>query len=98
MVGSNRNFSEHPAEESINDIYQSSLQYGTTEVLPCLISSSHENILEGIEAIKNYRAKYNNGVLGMHLEEPFINPKNGGQWPARHVNLTLNGRNLIYTW
>ena len=71
-------FSQFPTEESIHDIYTSSLQYGTTHVLPCLITSSHENILKGIEAIKNYRSKYNNGVLGMHLEGPFINPVKRG--------------------
>ena len=83
-------FSQYPTEESINDIYDSSLKYGTTEVLPCLITSSHENILKGIEAIKNYREKYNNGVLGMHLEGPFINPIKRGAHLAEYVRTPTN--------
>ena len=37
-------FSQTPTEETIQDIYDSSLKYGTTHVLPCLISSSKETI------------------------------------------------------
>jgi len=70
--GERFHFSQHPTEETIHDMYTGSLKYGTTHLLPCLISSSTENILQGIEAIKNYRSKYKNGVLGMHLEGPFI--------------------------
>lgn len=83
-------FSQFPTEESIHDIYTSSLQYGTTHVLPCLITSSHENILKGIEAIKNYRSKYNNGVMGMHLEGPFINPIKRGAHLADQVRKPTN--------
>ncbi len=71
-------FTQTPTEEAIHDVYTSGLQYGTTHVLPCLITSDKENILAGIEAIKNYRNKYNNGVLGMHLEGPFISPAKRG--------------------
>jgi N-acetylglucosamine-6-phosphate deacetylase len=48
-------FSQTPTEETIQDIYDASLKYGTTQVLPCLISSSRETILQGIEAVRNYR-------------------------------------------
>ena len=78
-------FTQHPTEEAIADIYHSSLQYGTTHVLPCLITSSHQNILQGIEAIKHYREKYNNGVMGMHLEGPYINPIKRGAHLASQV-------------
>lgn len=83
--GEEFHFSQRPTEETIHDLYESSLKYGTTHLLPCLISSSHENILQGIEATKNYRAKYNNGVLGMHLEGPFINPLKRGAHLTEYV-------------
>ena len=69
---------QHPTEETVHDIYTAGLKYGTTHVLPCLITSPLENILEGIEVIKNYKAKFNNGVIGMHLEGPFISPAKRG--------------------
>jgi N-acetylglucosamine-6-phosphate deacetylase len=67
-------FSQSPTEETIHDIYESNLKYGTTHTLPCLISSSKDTILQGIEAIQAHQSKYKNGVLGMHLEGPFLNP------------------------
>ena len=54
--GEQFHFTQSPTEEAINDIYESSLKYGTTEVMPCLITSSHQNILQGIEAIKKAKS------------------------------------------
>jgi N-acetylglucosamine-6-phosphate deacetylase len=83
-------FSQTPTEETIQDIYESSLKYGTTHILPCLISSSHETILKGIEAVRSYREKHNNGVIGMHLEGPFLNPLKRGAHSIDHVRKPTN--------
>ena len=83
-------FSQTPTEETIQDIYDSSLKYGTTHVLPCLISSSKETILQGIEAVRNYREKYDNGVIGMHLEGPFLNPLKRGAHSIHQVRKPTN--------
>jgi N-acetylglucosamine-6-phosphate deacetylase len=88
--GEQFHFSQHPTEESIHDIYESSLKGGATHTLPCLISSSHENILKGIEAMKNYRLKHNNGVMGMHLEGPFLNPVKRGAHLVKYVRTPTN--------
>ena len=83
-------FSQTPTEETIQDIYDASLKYGTTHVLPCLISSSNETILKGIEAVRNYRKKYDNGVIGMHLEGPFLNPLRRGAHSIDQVRKPTN--------
>lgn len=83
-------FSQTPTEETIQDIYDTSLKYGTTHVLPCLISSSQETILQGIEAVRNYRKKYDNGVIGMHLEGPFLNPLRRGAHSIDQVRKPTN--------
>ena len=83
-------FSQYPNEQTIQDINDSSLKYGTTHTLPCLISSSNETILEGIEAIRNYKAKHKNGVLGMHLEGPFLNPLKRGAHSINQVRKPNN--------
>lgn len=83
-------FSQYPNEETIQDINDSSLKCGTTHTLPCLISSSNETILQGIEAIRNYRAKHKNGVLGMHLEGPFLNPLKRGAHSLNQVRKPTN--------
>lgn len=88
--GEKHYFSQYPSEETIEDIYQTSLKYGTTHMLPCLISSSHETILQGIETIRNYIQKNNNGVIGMHLEGPFLNPLKRGAHSISQVRKPTN--------
>lgn len=83
-------FSKSPTEQTIQDIHNSSLKYGTTHTLPCLISSSNETIFQGIEAIRNYKEKYKNGVLGMHLEGPFLNPLKRGAHSINQVRKPTN--------
>lgn len=88
--GEKHYFSQTPTEETIQDIYETSLKYGTTQVLPCLISSSNETILKGIEAVRSYKAKYNNGVMGIHLEGPFLNPLKRGAHSINQIRLPTN--------
>ncbi len=71
-------FSHSPTEEALHDICDASLNYGTTHTLPCLISSPKEKILEAIEVVRSFMQKHNKGVLGMHVEGPFINPEKRG--------------------
>ncbi|MFD1602975.1 N-acetylglucosamine-6-phosphate deacetylase [Flavobacterium artemisiae] len=88
--GEKKYFSQTPTEETIQDIYDASLKYGTTHVLPCLISSSRETILQGIESVRNYRNKHHNGVIGMHLEGPFLNPQKRGAHSIDQVRKPTN--------
>jgi len=88
--GEKHYFSQTPSEDTIQDIYDTSLKYGTTHVLPCLISSANETILQGIEAVRNYQKKHNNGVIGMHLEGPFLNPLKRGAHSADQVRKPTN--------
>lgn len=76
--GENFYFSQSPTEAALHDICDTSLSYGTTHTLPCLISSPKEKILEAIEVVKCFMQKHNKGVLGMHLEGPFLNPEKRG--------------------
>ncbi|MFN3487899.1 MAG: N-acetylglucosamine-6-phosphate deacetylase, partial [Emticicia sp.] len=79
-------FTQHANEETIQDIYESSLQLGTTHVLPTLITSPLENILKGIEATRSFLEKNpHSGVLGMHLEGPFLNLAKRGAHLARYI-------------
>lgn len=84
--GERFHFTDKADEETIDDIYQASLLEGTAYVFPTLITSSLENILKGIEATRNYISKNpGSGVLGMHLEGPFLNPIKRGAHLAEYV-------------
>lgn len=70
-------FTQNPDERTLQDICDASLKYGVTHLLPCLISSSQETILQAIETVKAFMKKQP-AVIGMHLEGPFINPVKRG--------------------
>lgn len=77
--GAYHHFTQKADEETIQDIRDASLGTGVFYTLPTLITSSTENILKGIEAMKHYLAQHpDSGVLGMHLEGPFLNPVKRG--------------------
>lgn len=84
--GERFHFTDKADEETIDDIYQASLLEGTAYVFPTLITSSLENILKGIEATRNYQLQNpGSGVLGMHLEGPFLNPVKRGAHLTEYV-------------
>lgn len=77
--GRRLHFSKDPDEVTIADIYNSSVDTGTAYVLPTLVTSSWENIMKGIQAMKSYQEHNpDSGVLGMHLEGPYLHPLKRG--------------------
>ncbi|MGZ3755981.1 MAG: N-acetylglucosamine-6-phosphate deacetylase [Mucilaginibacter sp.] len=79
-------FTQYPIVDTVKDIDQSFNTLGTAYTLPTLVTSSLENILQGIEAVKIYMASHpQSGVLGMHLEGPFLNPVKRGAHMAKYV-------------
>jgi N-acetylglucosamine-6-phosphate deacetylase len=72
-------FTQHADLTTLEDIDLSARATGTAYTLPALITSSLDNILKGIDAVREYREKHpQTGVLGMHLEGPFLNPVKRG--------------------
>jgi len=82
--GYNLYFSKEVSEEALDDMYQASLDHGTGFILPTLISSDFETILKAIEVVRTFKQKQP-GVLGMHLEGPFLNVERRGAHPAHII-------------
>lgn len=51
---------------------------GCTSFLPTLITTNDILMNRAVEVIRSFLLKYENQVLGLHLEGPFLNPKRKG--------------------
>ncbi len=76
--GNGKLFSAELTSESLDAVYEYCLQGGCTQFLITMATSSVEKFLRGMEAVRNYQAGGGKGLLGIHLEGPYINPVKKG--------------------
>ena len=71
--GGDRLFNDDPSIETIAAIGAAHRQFGTTGFLPTLISDDADKIEAALEAVRQAIAQGVPGVLGVHIEGPFLN-------------------------
>jgi N-acetylglucosamine-6-phosphate deacetylase len=71
-------FNDAPTVETIRTIGRAHRSFGTTGFLPTLISDDLSVIRSGIEAVESAIAQGVPGVLGIHIEGPFLNEHRKG--------------------
>ncbi len=74
---------DEPTPEGMRAIARAHRRYGTTACLPTLITDSRQQMQAAIAAART--AAGNDGVLGLHLEGPFISPARPGIHRADHI-------------
>ncbi len=88
-------FNDDTTVEGIQTIMKAHQQFGTVALLPTLISDSHEKIKAAIAATNEAIANNIPGVLGIHLEGPFLNANRKGVHnplyftPLGHENIPM---------
>ncbi len=75
-------FNDAPNAETIRRIGATHRQFGTTGFLPTLISSDRQTMSAALEASQAAIMEGVPGVLGIHLEGPFLNPARKGAHDA----------------
>ena len=70
-------FNDAPVPETIHAIAQAHRRFGTTALLPTLISDSPDKMAKALAAVERAAAA-NPSVLGIHLEGPFLSPEKAG--------------------
>jgi N-acetylglucosamine-6-phosphate deacetylase len=80
-------FNDDPSPESIRAIGAAHRRFGTTGFLPTLISDDFDSIGRAIAAVQSALDAGMPGVLGIHIEGPFLNKTRRGVHDARHLRL-----------
>lgn len=76
--GGDRLFNDDPSVEAIAAIGRAHRRFGTTGFLPTLISDDAGKIAAALDAARMAIATGVPGVLGVHIEGPFLNPAKKG--------------------
>lgn len=79
--GTNALFNHAPSIDTIRKIGREHRQHGTTGFLPTLVSDSEEQMVRAINATKQALQIAIPGVLGIHLEGPYLNKERRGIHP-----------------
>jgi len=71
-------FNDSPDIEGIRTIANAHRQFGTTGLLPTLISDELDVIQQGVAAVNAAIEEEVPGILGIHIEGPFLSPERHG--------------------
>jgi N-acetylglucosamine-6-phosphate deacetylase len=78
-------FNDDPNPESIRAIGAAHRRFGTTGFLPTLISDDLDTIGQAIDAVQSALDDGMPGVLGIHIEGPFLNWARRGVHDSKHL-------------
>jgi N-acetylglucosamine-6-phosphate deacetylase len=89
-------FNDAPSVESIRAIGRAHRRFGTTGFLPTLISADLDVVARAIAAVRAAFEAGVPGVLGIHIEGPFLNvARKGVHDPAKLRELDLSALGLL---
>ena len=88
IYGANKKlFAVYPTTDALNDLYDYCKKGGAVLFQPTLATNTTEVFFRGIDAVREYWNEGGKGVIGLHLEGPWLNPEKRGAHP----------RDLIYS-
>ena len=86
-------FNDAPTVETIKEIGRAHRTFGTTGFLPTLISDDLEIMVQAINAVEDAISQGVPGVLGIHIEGPFLSKSKNGIHNKDKI-LTLSGKDI----
>ena len=66
-------FAVYPTIESLQMLYEHSIAGGTHYFLPTVATNTYKVFYQCIDAVKSYWDKKGKGIIGLHIEGPWIN-------------------------
>ncbi|HWK06909.1 MAG TPA: N-acetylglucosamine-6-phosphate deacetylase [Puia sp.] len=83
--GNGQLFSAELTTQSLEAVYEYCLQGGCTQFLITLATNSIEKFMQAMDVVKTYHRGGGKGLLGVHLEGPYINPEKKGAHVERFI-------------
>jgi N-acetylglucosamine-6-phosphate deacetylase len=83
--GNGKMFSEELSVDSLESTYKYSLEGGASQIMITLATNSMKVFYEGIEKARDYIQSGKKGILGLHLEGPYLNPIKKGAHIERYI-------------
>ena len=78
---------DNPTVTTVRRIAESHRRFGTTGMLPTVITDTPEILSQAIAAVKAARAENIPGVLGIHIEGPFLDQERKGAHEAQFIRV-----------
>ena len=76
---------DNPTIDTVRRIAESHRKFGTTGMLPTVITDAPEVLSKAIAAVKAARAENVPGILGIHIEGPFLDKERKGAHELRFI-------------
>jgi len=83
--GNGKMFSEEPNAASLQATYDYCINGGCANFMITMATNSIDKFLHGIEGVKQYWKQGGKGLLGLHLEGPYINVLKKGAHIEKHI-------------
>ena len=76
---------ELPSVEVVRRMAEAFRAFGTTSMLPTVITDSPDVMRQAADAVRAARRQRIPGVIGIHIEGPFLDPRRAGAHPPQHI-------------
>jgi N-acetylglucosamine-6-phosphate deacetylase len=76
---------ENPAIDTVRRIAESHRKFGTTGMLPTVITDAPDVLSKAVSAVRAARAGFVPGILGIHIEGPFLDTERKGAHEAKFI-------------
>lgn len=78
-------FNQQPNSSALQHMFAAHQAFGTTAMLPTLITDGLETMQQAADAIINARTQGSPGIIGVHFEGPWLSKSRKGVHPESHI-------------
>ena len=87
IYGANKKlFAVYPTVEALSDLYNYCKDGGAVLFQPTLATNTVDVFFRGVDAVRQYWKEGGKGVIGLHLEGPWLNPEKKGAHPKELIH------------